>query len=158
LKFFAFLWYANQVAIADYGGITSLWDAYRLQQEGKMSVNYFVARVKSKAGKIADLSAIWARIWSKCGIFDCIDFANLFAKELDDLGIAYTRVNLWSNHPKGHIRSDYYWKLISTNRDHRAIRIKDTIYDNLYPKWINIDARKKDLLIDVGHQHWAFIK
>jgi hypothetical protein len=75
----------------------------------------------------------------------CVDFSSKFAKEMDKIGVKYERIYLKSTHKDWNIYSEKLWKLISTNGNHNAIKIWDKIYDNINPKWININKWKEDL-------------
>ena len=61
---------------------------------------------------------------------------------MDDLGIDYDRVHIES--PVS-IYSDKLGQSISNIWKHYAVRIWDTIYDNINPKWINLNMWKDDL-------------
>ena len=75
-------WHANQVAIADYGGINILWDAWRAQQDGKFNVNYFVGKVKENAGRSWD-AFINKRVWiQKRALWDWMNLTDHAAKHI----------------------------------------------------------------------------
>ena len=59
------------------------------------------------------------------------------------LGVKYERIHIKA--PWDFIYSDKLWKSITINWEHYAVRIWDTIYDNINPKWLDINLWKKDL-------------
>jgi hypothetical protein len=139
--------------IASEYKLSSLDDLVKLKD--KLNIDKFLdkVRIEVKTFKIKKIQDIWEKIWKKYKNFDCEPFAKDFRKQLDKEWIKYIEVELksrtryiYSDSAKNIFPND--WWLISSNWKHYATRVWNIIYDNVHPKWINIDKFKKDLEIN----------
>lgn len=76
-------------------------------------------------------------------VYRCKEYADSLEKPMVKNGISGERIHIESR--TGYIYSDKYGDSITTNGIHDAIKIGDTVYDNLSSTGIKYDAWLKDL-------------
>ena len=87
-------------------------------------------------------------------LFECKTFANDLKAKMQKNGIKGEEITVKTPSAEGkagNIWSDNFKRNISTNGEHKAIQVGDTVFDNLNPNGVKVSNWEADLFSVYGH-------
>ena len=148
---------AGWAAVASYG-----WVMYAISSKNQADIQKAVEGARWSATKT--VGDITKSLVGKYKNLQCKEFASDLRKLLDKEGVLYKEVEVHDVYKRWLVSTDAKKIFpesrgtISTNGNHYATRVWDTIYDNVHPQWISLKGFKDDIGITEYPQGFTDLK